>query len=405
MLDAHELARTQLERDRVRTARARAWTKTDLFAHKIERMSPSPLAFLRGAAPMFYEVLERVPALAEGPPGEGFIIGDLHIENFGAYRPDPEKGRHKNREPDAVFDANDFDDCTIGPWRFDVLRLTTSLILGGRELGANGPEALVLANALLESYASEIARPHALPPFPRTVKLLLERATTRDRRALLDARTEKAKKTRRFVRGARYADLSATLARDAERAFADYVRAHFGKKHHPLYEIEDMAFRIAGTGSLGCLRIAVLVRGKGGRHGEWVFDMKEEDARASAAKVVPKNSLRGSDRVERGLRACLANVPRALGRTKLRGLPMLVRRLTPQEDKLDLLHIPGNELVPLARLLGALVGRAHTRGATKKPKGGWKASDVRHVLDSAVRLAGIHEATYLAFCQLSKEMT
>ena len=84
---------------------------------------------------------------------------------------------------------------------------------------------------------------------------------------------------------------------------------------------------------------------------------------------------------------------------------MLVRRLTPQEDKLDLLHIPGNELVPLARLLGALVGRAHTRGATKKPKRGcWSATEVRHVLDSAVRLAGIHEATYLAYCQLSKEI-
>ena len=352
---------------------------------------------------MFYEVLERVPALGEGPPGEGFIVGDLHIENFGAFRPEPDKGRHKNREPAAVFDVNDFDDCTIGPWRFDLLRLTTSLILGGRELGANGPEALVLASALLDAYASEISRPHALPAFPRTVKLLLERATLRDRRVLLDARTERAKKARRFVRGPRYAQLSASLARDAQRAFAAYVQAHVGKKHYTLYEIEDMAFRIAGTGSLGCLRIAVLVRGKGKRHGEWVFDMKEEDAQASAAKLVPKNSLRGSDRVERGLRACLEAVPRALGRTKLRGLPMLVRRLTPQEDKLDLLHIPGSELVPLARLLGALVGRAHTRGATKKPKRGWSAAETRHVLDSAVRLAGIHEATYLAFCQLSKE--
>jgi uncharacterized protein (DUF2252 family) len=404
VLDAHELAKMQLERDRVRTARARGWAKTDLFAHKIERMSPSPLAFLRGAAPLFYEVLQRVPALAEGPPGEGFIVGDLHIENFGAFRPDPEKGRHKNREPDAVFDANDFDDCTIGPWRFDVLRLTTSLILGGRELGANGPETLVLANALLESYAREIAHPRALPPFPRTVKVLLERATLRDRRALLDARTERAKRARQFVRGARYAQLSTSLARDAERAFATYVQAHVGKKHHTLYEIEDMAFRIAGTGSLGCLRIAVLVRGKGKRHGEWVFDMKEEDAQASAMWLVPKNSLRGSERVEKGLRACLKAVPRALGRTKLRGLPMLVRRLTPQEDKLDLLHIPGNELVPLARLLGALTGRVHTRGATKKPKRAWSAADVRHILDSAVRLAGIHEATYLAFCQLAKEM-
>lgn len=353
---------------------------------------------------MFYEVLERVPALGEGPAGEGFIVGDLHIENFGAFRPDPEKGRHKNREPDAVFDANDFDDCTIGPWRFDVLRLTTSLILGGRELGADGPEALVMARALLESYASEIARPHALPPFPRIVRVLLERATVRDRRALLDARTESKKNSRRFVRGDRYADLSASLARDAERAFAEYVKAHVGKKHHPLYEIEDMAFRVAGTGSLGCLRVAILVRGKGKRHGEWVFDMKEEDAQASAAKLVPKNFLRGSERVERGLRACLKDVPRALGRAKLRGLPMLVRRLTPQEDKLDLLHIPKDELVPLAKLLGALIGRAHARGATKKPKKAWSATDVRHVLDSAVRLAGIHEATYLAFCQLAKEM-
>jgi uncharacterized protein (DUF2252 family) len=183
------------------------------------------------------------------------------------------------------------------------------------------------------------------------------------------------------------------------------VQAHVAEKHHPLYEIEDMAFRIAGTGSLGCLRIAVLVRGKGKRHGEWVFDMKEEDAQASAMWLVPKNSLRGSERVEKGLRACLKDVPRALGHTKLRGLPMLVRRLTPQEDKLDLLHIPADELVPLARLLGALTGRVHTRGATKKPpKRGWSAAEVRHILDSAVRLAGIHEATYLAYCQLSKEM-
>ena len=206
------------------------------------------------------------------------------------------------------------------------------------------------------------------------------------------------------MRGPRYAELSPSLARDAARAFDDYVDAHVGKKHHALYEIEDMAFRIAGTGSLGCLRVAVLVRGKGKRHGEWVFDMKEEDAQPSSARLVPKNPLRGSDRVERGLRACLKDVPRALGRTKLRGLPMLVRRLTPQEDKLDLLHIPSNELVPLARLLGALVGRVHTRGATKKPKHGWSATETRHVLDSAVRLAGIHEATYLAYCQLSKEM-
>jgi hypothetical protein len=131
--------------------------------------------------------------------------------------------------------------------------------------------------------------------------------------------------------------------------------------------------------------------------------MKEEDPQASAAALLPKSALRGAERVEHGIRACLANVPRALGRTTLRGFPMLVRRLTPQEDKLDLLHIPSTELEPLARLLGALIGRAHVRGAATKRAPAWAPSDIRHILEHAVRLAGIHEATYLAFCQLCKD--
>jgi len=413
LLDPHELARKQLDDDRVRTARVRAWMHgQSLFSHKIERMSPSPLAFLRGAAPLFYDVLERVPGLADGPPGDGFIVGDLHLENFGAFRPDPGKGRrHRNAEADAVFDANDFDDCAIGPWRFDLLRLTTSLILGGRELGANGPEAVALAGALLESYAREISperggRAHALPPAPRTVRTLLARASNRDRRALLDGRTEVFKKSRRFVRGPRYGELSPSLAKDAERAFRAYVDGHVPKKHHAVYEVHDMAFRVAGTGSLGCLRIALLVRGKGRgnkRNSYWVFDMKEEDQKPSAARLLRPSKHRGAERVEAGVRACLAHVPRGLGRTTLRGLPMLVRRLTPQEDKLDLTHFPKNELDALARLLGALIGRAHVRGATQRPRG-WKPTEQQHIIESAVRLAGIHEATYLAFCHLASRV-
>ena len=289
MLDAHELARKQLERDRARTSRARAWAKTDLFAHKIERMSPSPLAFLRGAAPMFYEVLERVPALAEGPPGEGFIVGDLHIENFGAFRPDPEKGRAQEPRARRRLRRERLRRLHDRAVAIRLLRLTTSLILGGRELGANGPEALVARDARSSTRTrARSRRPHALPPAPRTVRALLARATTRDRRALLDARTETHKNSRRFVRG-----LGTRISRRRSHV-TPRVRstgtstAHVGKKHHTLYEIEDMAFRVAGTGSLGCLRVAMLVRGKGKRHGEWVFDMKEEDALPSAVRARPE---------------------------------------------------------------------------------------------------------------------
>ncbi len=396
-----ELARTQLARDRKRTARVDAWMKGKwLFRHKIDRMSPSPLAFLRGAAPLFYEILERVPILAKGPSGEGVIVGDLHLENFGAFRPNPKKGLHKNAEADAVFDANDFDDAAIGPWRFDLLRLTTSLILGGRELGANGREALALSASLLDAYAREIRSPRTLPKEPPAVRALVARASHRDRAALLDARTEPwKKKSRRFVRGERYATLSRELARDAEEAFAKYVESHFPKRHHPLYEVRDMAFRIAGTGSLGCLRIALLVRGKA--RGEWIFDMKEEDAQPSCADLIGKQKVRGAERVESAMRSSLERVPRALGRTKLRGMSMLVRRLTPQEDKIDLTNFPKTELDALARLMGALIGRAHVRGATK-PAHAWSESDQRHIIDSACRLAGMHEAAYLCWCQLAR---
>src|SRR5262249_52621622 len=83
-LDPAHLAERQLELDHARTARF-----SDLFARKMVRMSASPLAFLRGAAPLFYEILHTRHDLSDGPAGDGWLVGDAHLENFGAYRPDP----------------------------------------------------------------------------------------------------------------------------------------------------------------------------------------------------------------------------------------------------------------------------------------------------------------------------
>jgi hypothetical protein len=80
---------------------------------------------------------------------------------------------------------------------------------------------------------------------------------------------------------------------------------------------------------------------------------------------------------------------------------MLVRRLTPQEDKLDLAHIPKEQLEGVARLLGALIGRAHVRGVVGRKPRTWTVSDRQYVIDCAVRMAGFHEAAYLAFCRLA----
>ena len=79
---------------------------------------------------------------------------------------------------------------------------------------------------------------------------------------------------------------------------------------------------------------------------------------------------------------------------------MFVRRLAPQEDKMDLTKLQASDMKPLARHLGALLGAAHRRGAKKLPKKAWREDDRAQLLERAIALAGMHEAMYLAYCQL-----
>jgi uncharacterized protein (DUF2252 family) len=399
-LDPVRLAKRQLEIDHERTARF-----PHLVEHKAARMSASPLAMLRGSAPLFYEVLEGHPALREGPAGEGWLVGDAHLENFGAYRSGAlsiAESKETRAKESVVFDLNDFDDAFVGPWRIDVLRLATSLILGGREIGADGLVTLELCDALIDAYVgAAFHRKRGAPANPHAVATLIDQVRKRTRQELLEGRTEIVHGHRRFVRGPRYETLPQKVRAKAERAFQKYAKSLPKSEQMPeeALSVIDAAFRIAGTGSLGCLRVALLVRGKGDTDGGWVFDMKEEDAPSSACLVRPPR-LEPAERVCTAIRACLSRPPRMIGTTMLRRRSMFVRRLSPQEDKLDLARLRAIDLEPLARHLGALLGAAHRRGATRAPKKPWSEKDRGRLIARAIALAGLHEAMYLAYCDL-----
>lgn len=398
-VDPVRLARRQLEIDRERTSRF-----PHLLAHKASRMTASPLALLRGSAPLFYQVLERHPTLAEGPPGEGWLVGDAHLENFGAYRggtlSEATSEKARNDEP-TIFDLNDFDDAVVGPWRLDVLRLTTSLILGGREAGADGRRTLELCDALIEAYVGAAFHKRRAPAPPPSVIALIDKVRGRTRKQLLDARTEVVRGKRSFVRGARFEDLPKKLRTKAERAFVKYAGRLPPRERMPpeALEVIDMAFRVAGTGSLGSLRIALLVRGKGGIDGAWIFDMKAEGTPSSAV-LVRQVKCEPAERVRAAMVACLGRPPRMIGVTRIRRDSMLVRRLAPQEDKLDFTRLDTSELEPLSRHLGALLGAAHRRGVSRPPKAPWSERDRARLAARAIALAGMHEAVYLAYCDL-----
>ena len=393
-LDPAALARKQLGRDRRRLG-PKHW----LFLHKCARMAPSPFDFLRGSAPLFYAALGKAPHLAMGPRGEGWLAGDLHLENFGVYRPQALLDDAKSGA--VAFDVNDFDDAFVGPQRLDVLRLLTSTVLAARTWGLAAPAVRdALESTLNGVLAGRSGGTAGRAPEP--VRALLERAATRTRKELLDARTEHSPQGRRFSLGERYRPLSEKLRRRSIRAFAAYakglpkaVRGH----HADAWRVLDVAFRVAGTGSLGVQRIAVLVAGKGGPDGGWIFDMKEEDEPSGAA-FATGHAGSGAGRVLKALKKCLAYPPRLAGCTELEGKSLLVRRLMPQEDRLDIARLPPEQRFSVLRYLGALTGAMHRRSAKKVPP--WSLDEAQVMLEHAVTLAGVYEAAAVHYAALAR---
>jgi uncharacterized protein (DUF2252 family) len=388
---ATALAARQMTLDVERTRRFPA-----LLARKDARMMMSPLAFLRGAAPVFYEILASRPDLRDGPKGEGWLAGDLHLENFGAYRTHP----LHDKDDEVVFGLNDFDDAFVGPFYYDVLRLITSLLLGGREMRLRGPDAVALGHGLLDSYVGAAFMGKALPKAPLPVERLLDQVKKRTRLQFLDSRTTIVRKERKFTRGPRYESVSDELQKKAKKAFDTYAKdlTKRGEAKGEHLEVTDLALRIAGTGSLGGLRVAVLVCGHGGKDGGFIFDMKEQGTPSSAVVVKPPK-LAPAERVITAIRACNETPPTLLGQTTLGKSSMFVRKLMPQEDKVDFTRLAPADIAPLANYLGALVGKAHARGQKKMPKSPWSRGDREHVIHAAIELAGMHEGAYLAIAE------
>lgn len=91
----------------------------ELIPVRHERMAASAFTFFRGTALVMAEDLSTLPTTGI----EVQLCGDAHISNFGLFL-SPERR--------TMFDINDFDETTRGPWEWDVARLATSVEICGR---------------------------------------------------------------------------------------------------------------------------------------------------------------------------------------------------------------------------------------------------------------------------------
>jgi uncharacterized protein (DUF2252 family) len=122
-----------------------AGRQPDLVPIRMGGMAESPFAFLRGSAVVMAWDLAHTPT-----SGLNVVIdGDAHLNNFGLFG---------TPQRDVIFDLNDFDEALIGPWEWDLKRLTASINVAGRENGLNPRERRAAVMRCVQGYRSNLQR-------------------------------------------------------------------------------------------------------------------------------------------------------------------------------------------------------------------------------------------------------
>ncbi|WP_233806187.1 DUF2252 domain-containing protein [Paraburkholderia sp. HP33-1] len=109
------------------------------------RMAASPFAFFRGSAIVQAHDLSKVHDTGLSMP----ICGDGHLMNFGGFA---------TPERQVIFDLNDFDEVSIGPFEWDLKRLCASLVIAARHLRLSRGTAESLVMTAVRSYRDRIAQ-------------------------------------------------------------------------------------------------------------------------------------------------------------------------------------------------------------------------------------------------------
>lgn len=300
-----------------------------LLARKYATMRQTPFSFMRGTCHLFFASLPPVPAL-EAAPGT-WLSGDLHAENFGAYKGD-------NRL--TYFDVTDFDESALGPPTLDAIRFLASILVATGEWGLDPADGDALAARAAVAYATELASGKPAWIERETargaMKRLLAQVAGRSRSDLLARFTTRKAKRRRILLDDRHL-LAAT---DAERAAVEMMLAAVGEEaHDPAYfRVVDVARRAAGVGSLGRPRFVALVEGRGSPDRNALVELKAAHPSAIVPRIaVPQPPWRDdAERVVAVQRHAVVVAPAFLSAVPGDDAGFVVRELQLSDDRLRL---------------------------------------------------------------------
>jgi uncharacterized protein (DUF2252 family) len=354
------------------------------------RMMVSPFTFYRGAA------LPLASDQAIGTPASGLGVqacGDAHLSNFGIF------GSAERR---LVFDVNDFDETTPGPWEWDVKRLAASLEVAARASELTGKQRRKIIAATVASYRQ------AMGAFAQMTNLQIwyARADLDQLRAEFDAQlnARQRKAVDKGVAKARTRDSMQELAKlthlvdgrqriisdppllvPIDELMTDQARRKasqseiselLGKYRRTLetdrrylldqFEFADLARKVVGVGSVGTRCWIVLLLGK--NDSDPLFLQIKEAQESVLCRFTGSSKFNNQgQRVVAGQRLMQASSDIFLGwqRTEagLDGLPrdFYVRQLRDWKLSIDIETLLPRGLRLYGQLCGWTLARAHAR--------------------------------------------
>jgi uncharacterized protein (DUF2252 family) len=339
--------------------------RPELVARKYRAMARDPFVFFRGTAHLFWEDWESMGGKTLDHAPLAWCCGDLHLENFGSYRGD--NGL-------AYFDLNDFDEAALAPATRDTVRFLTSACLAAQSLGLTIPTVRRLEASFLDGYAEALGRGKArwIERSIATgwIRDLLRSVENRTQRELLEERTIVRGDRRRLrIDEKRTFTLTAAERRRVAQSIAKFAARQSESR---FYRVLDVVGRIAGTGSLGVPRYAVLIRGDGAGD-ERILDVKAARPSALAIHLKPLLARRQpskrnqAERVIEVQQRMQAIPPDLLSTLTIGATPFVVRELQPMADRLDLAAWDGRvgKLCRAVAAMGELTAWSQLRGASQ----------------------------------------
>jgi uncharacterized protein (DUF2252 family) len=363
---------------------------------RLARMAASPFSFYRGAAAVMAHDLSHTPNTGI----QAVIDGDAHLNNFGLYG---------TPQRDVVFDLNDFDETTIGPWEWDLKRLTASVNLAARENGMSLAERNAAVLRCASGYRANMNRLqnlgvldtwyiHAYPgregPLEQmnaktsaVVVKAMKKASMQTNVTLLGKVAEKQKNGEW-----RFREDPPILTRvdikthnSVEEILHSYAITLPRERRFMLsrYRVADVAHRVVGVGSVGTRAYLALLFGNGDDD-PLFLQVKEATVPAHAPFVasLPAEFSHQGRRVVEGQRALQASTDVMLGWTRIGKLPYYVRQMKNMKGSIPLEWLSGSAFNYYAWACGALLARAHARTTDAASIAGYCGKS--RVLDSAL---------------------